>query len=89
MRPAARRSSNSGTATTAHTGSATAPASASTEANGNDAGDNDDDLPTVKHGLDTDGQGHAGYLADVVSEEACVGEDGVIRKSLDARARGE
>ena len=53
------------------------------------AGDDDDDLAGVKHCLDADGEGHAGHLGDIVSEEARVGEDGVVRERLDARARLE
>ena len=49
----------------------------------------DDDLAGVEDGLDADGEGHAGDLADVVAEEARVGEDGVVREGLDARAARE
>ena len=50
------------------------------------ASDDDDDLARVEHGLDADGEGHARDLGDVVPEEARVGEDGVVRERLDARA---
>ena len=53
------------------------------------AGDDDDDLARVEDGGDADGEGHAGDGGDVVVEEAGVGEDGVVREGLDARARGE
>ena len=59
------------------------------EVDENHAGDDDDDLARVKHGLDADGEGHAGDLGDVVAEEAGVGEDGVVRERLDARPRRE
>ena len=49
--------------------------------------DDDDDLAGLENGLDTDGQGHARDLAQVVVEEARVREDGVIGKRLDTSAR--
>lgn len=51
------------------------------------AEDDDDDLARLEHGLDADGEGHAGHLGDVVAEEARVGEDGVVGERLDARPR--
>ena len=53
------------------------------------AGDDDDDLARVEDGADADGERHARDGGDVVREEARVGEDGVVRERLDARARGE
>ncbi len=51
------------------------------------AEDDDDDLAGLQDGLDTDGQGHARDLVQVVVEEARVREDGVIGKRLDTGAR--
>ena len=53
------------------------------------ASDDDNNLARVQYRLDTDGERHAGHLAHVVPEEARVGEDGVVRERLDARARLE
>ena len=51
------------------------------------AGDDDDDLAAVEHGLHADGERHARHPRDVVPEEARVREDRVVRERLDARAR--
>lgn len=53
------------------------------------AQDDDDNLTGLEDGLDTDSQGHAGHLADVVVKEAGVGQDGVIGKSLDTGTAGQ
>lgn len=53
------------------------------------AEDDDDDLAGLEDGLDADGEGHAGHLADVIVKEARVGEDGVVGERLDAGARGQ
>lgn len=53
------------------------------------AQDDDDNLAGLEDGLDADGQGHAGHLADVVVKEARVGQDGVIGKSLDTGTAGQ
>ena len=51
------------------------------------ARDNNDDLARVQDGGDADGQRHARHFAEVVAEEARVGEDGVVGQCLDPRAR--
>lgn len=53
------------------------------------AQDDDDDLTGLQHGLHTDGQRHLGDLFQVVSEEARVGDDGVVGQGLDTGARGK
>lgn len=53
------------------------------------ADDDGDDLAGLEDGLDADGQGEAGHLADVVVEEAGVGEDGVVGERLDPGAGRE
>ena len=53
------------------------------------AGDNDNDLARLEHGGDADGESHARDSGDIVVEETSVGENGVVRERLDARARGE
>ena len=50
------------------------------------AGDDDDDLARVEHGLHADGERHARHLRNIVPEEARVREDRVVRERLDARA---
>lgn len=53
------------------------------------AQDDDNHLAGLEHGLDTNRQGHARHLADVVVKEARVGQDGVVGKRLDTRAAGQ
>lgn len=53
------------------------------------AKDDDNDLSGFEDGLDTDSQGHARHLADVVVKEARVGKDGVIGQSLDTGTAGQ
>lgn len=48
-----------------------------------------DDLTGLENGLNTDSQSHAGDLVDVVVEEARVGENGVVRESLDTGSAGQ
>lgn len=52
--------------------------------------DNDgDNLAGLEDGLHADGQGKSGDFADIVVEEARVGQDGVVGKRLDSCPRGE
>lgn len=53
------------------------------------AQNNDNDLSGLEDGLDTNSQGHARHLADVVVKEARVGKNGVIGQSLDTGAAGQ
>ena len=50
------------------------------------AQDDHDHLAGLQHSLHTDRQRHLGHLFDVVVEEAAVGEDSVVRQSLDSGA---
>lgn len=43
----------------------------------------------VENSLNSNSQGHLGYLSHVITKEAAVGEDGVVGKCLDASARGQ
>lgn len=53
------------------------------------AQDDDDNLAGLEDSLDTDGEGHAGHLVDVIVEEARVGEDSVVGKGLDTGTAGQ
>ena len=46
-----------------------------------------DDLARVEDGLDANRKRHAWYGGNVVTKEARVGEDRVVRQGLHARAR--
>jgi len=49
-------------------------------------GDDHHHLACIHDGADADSERHLGHGADVVVEEAAVGNDGVVRQRLDARA---
>ena len=51
--------------------------------------DDKDHLARVHDRRDSDGESHARNGGEVIVEEARVGEDGVVRQSLDARPRDE
>lgn len=51
--------------------------------------DDDDNLPRLKDGLDTNSQSHSRHSAQIVVKEARVGQDSVISQSLDPGAAGE
>lgn len=53
------------------------------------AENNDNNLASLEDGLDTNGQGHARNLVDVIAEESRVGENSVISQSLDTSSAGQ
>jgi hypothetical protein len=53
------------------------------------AKNDDNHLSGLEDSLDTNSQGHARHLADVVVKEARVGKNGVIGQSLDTSAAGQ
>lgn len=53
------------------------------------AENNDDDLAGLENSLDTNGQGHARNLVDVIAEKSRVGENGVVCQGLDPGSTGQ
>lgn len=50
-------------------------------------GYDDDDFSGVQDSRDTDGESHTRYGVDISTEEASIGENGVICESFDACSR--
>lgn len=53
------------------------------------AKNNDNDFASLENSLDTDSQGHARDLVDVIAEESRVGENSVVSQSLDTSSAGQ
>lgn len=53
------------------------------------AEDDNNHLPSLQDGLDTDGQSHLGDLVHVIAEEPRIGEDRVIGQGLDTGSTGQ
>lgn len=51
--------------------------------------DDDNNLTSLKHGLDTDSQGQSGNLTDVIVEETRVGQNSVMSQRLDSSSAGQ